>query len=91
VGRLKPGQGDDLGFHVPARASTSRPTDLAAGEVALLGRADRWRYLFGVEEYFVPEGTETPPRMEDLTVRLRVGTDGGARIETVYNRGQPWP
>jgi uncharacterized membrane-anchored protein len=87
---LAPGQGDDLGFHVPVRASATPPTDLGAGEVALLGHAERWRYSFGVEEYFVPEGTETP-RFEDLSVRLRIGGDGAARIEKVYLKGRPWP
>ncbi|MCO6456352.1 MAG: hypothetical protein J5I93_13720 [Pirellulaceae bacterium] len=45
---------------------------------------------FGVERYFVPEGTETPSA-RDLTVQLRVGADHRPRIETVFLNGERWP
>lgn len=77
-------------FHGPRDFSERRPDGLAPGEVALRGRVERWRLRFGIEEYFVPEGTETPAA-RDLTVRLRVGNDGRARIEQVYVKGVPWP
>jgi len=63
---------------------------LDSDEVALRGRARGGRYVFGVEQYFVPEGTPTPA-VSDLTVRLRVGPSGTARIEQVYVRGAAWP
>jgi uncharacterized membrane-anchored protein len=77
-------------FHVPKRLDLGRPATLEPGEVALRGWARGRRYDFGVERYFVPEGSETPP-VSDLTVRLRVTRAGTARIEQVYVRGAPWP
>lgn len=77
-------------YHVPSRVTVARPVPLPPGHVAILGRRERWRFLFGVEEYFVPEGTETPPQRE-TTVRLRVGKDGLPRIESVLVKGRPWP
>ncbi len=64
---------------------------LRAGDIVIRGRAEnRRRASFGVERYFVPEGTETP-NMRDVTVRLRIGTDHRARIEEVYVKGIAWP
>ena len=77
-------------FHEPVRAQLQRPPNLAPDQVAMRGRVGRWRIDFGVERYFVPEGTETP-NQRDITVRLRVGDDGAPRIDTVYVRGIPWP
>ena len=77
-------------FHVPKRLALEPPAGLDSGEVALRGRARGFRYVFGVEQYFVPEGTETPA-VSDLTVRLRVGRTGTARIEQVYVKGAAWP
>jgi uncharacterized membrane-anchored protein len=77
-------------LHVPKEALAERPERLALGEVALRGRVLPGRFMFGIESYFVPEGTETPD-WQDLTVRLRVGRDGRPRIEQVYLRGVPWP
>ena len=81
----------DAQFHSPRRLLLERPGELVPGEVALRGSFDRFgRILFGIERYFVPEGTETPDQ-RDITLRLRVGGDGRARIEQVYVRNQPWP
>lgn len=77
-------------FYVPARLSLARPATLGPGEVALRGQARYGRFEFGVEQYFVPEGSETPP-VSDLTVRLRVTASGTGRIEHVYVKGSPWP
>jgi len=77
-------------FYVPKHLSLERPATLDSDEVALRGRARGGRYVFGVEQYFVPEGTPTPA-VSDLTVRLRVGPSGTARIEQVYVRGAAWP
>ena len=77
-------------FHVPDHATYERPSALPSGQIAILGRRERWRFVFGVEQYFVPEGTATPLQ-KDTTVRLRVGKDGKARIESVLVQGKPWP
>ncbi len=83
--------GPDGEFHVPLRAGRERPVLASPAEVALRGLVgDGERLEFGIEKYFVPEGTETPAAKE-VTVRLRVGSDGTARIETVYRNGVPWP
>jgi uncharacterized membrane-anchored protein len=76
-------------FHVPVAFSWERPRP-APGEVALRGRNEGRRLVYGIEEYFVPEGTETP-EARDVTVSLRVGNNGRARIEKVYVKGVPWP
>ena len=81
--------GPEGDFHVPERAQTEQPDGLIPGQVAITGRVDRGLFVFGIERYFVSEGTETP-NWEDLTVRLRVGRDGRARIEEVYVVGVPW-
>ncbi len=94
--RPSPGSGiwvvlrPDGEFHVPERVQAEQPVGLPPGQVAIGGRVEGRRFVFGIERYFVPEGTETPS-WEDLTVRLRVGRDGRARIEEVYLRGVPWP
>jgi uncharacterized membrane-anchored protein len=80
----------DGAFHVPRRMSLERPGALDPGEVVIQGRARGRRYAFGVEQYFVPEGTPTPA-VSTLTVRLRVGATGTARIEQVYVNGAAWP
>lgn len=83
--------GPDGEFHVPLRAARERLVPASQDEVVLRGLiSDGWRREFGVEKYFVPEGTDTPSANE-VTVRLRVGSDGTARIETVYRNGVPWP
>lgn len=76
-------------FHVLTGLHPAMPR-LSPGEVALAGRAVRRRIEYGVEKYFVPEGTPTPS-VRDLTVRLRVDASGGALIERVYLQGRPWP
>jgi len=77
-------------YHVPDHAESARPFGLGTGQVAIVGHREKWRTLFGIEKYFVPEGTETPPQ-NDTTVRLRVSPDGTVRIDQVLVRGNPWP
>ena len=79
------------GFFVPRAFFASRPSALAPGEVVIAGNVGRWgNYDFGIERYFVPEGTPTPSA-RDLTIRLRIGDDYAPRIEQVLLKGQPWP
>lgn len=78
------------GFHVPRGAGALRPQDLARGEVALRGQLRGSSALFGIERFYVPEGSETPG-VEDTIVELRIGPDGAARIEGLLVDGHPWP
>jgi len=77
-------------FHAVDRVQEVAPGRVPSGWVVLQGRRERWRNAFGIEKYYVPEGTETPAQ-QDVTVRLRVSVDGTPRIEQVYVKGQPWP
>lgn len=77
-------------YYVPDYSVLNRPQRLQAGRVALLGRREHWRVIFGIEEYYVQEGSETPPQ-KDTTVRLVAGSDGGVRLQSVLVRGEPWP
>jgi uncharacterized membrane-anchored protein len=88
---LRPEQPNDQGIYEPVAYSLSRPTTTRPGDVVIQGTAKGNGLLeFGIEKYFVPEGTETPDA-RDITVRLRIGIDHRPRIETVYLWGSPWP
>lgn len=77
-------------FHVVDRVQTVEPGEPPTGGVILRGRRERWRNVFGIEKYFVPEGTETPS-VRDMRIWLRVSPEGIPRIEQVLVKGQPWP
>lgn len=81
---------EDGEFHTPAWTALTRPQQLRGGAIALRGRIEGRNIVYGIERYFVPEGTPTP-REGEITVRLRVAEDGIPRIEEVYLDGQPWP
>ncbi|MBI4224480.1 MAG: GDYXXLXY domain-containing protein [Deltaproteobacteria bacterium] len=77
-------------FYVPVHSLKTPPADLPPDQLFIQGRSEYSRIYFGVEKYFVPEGTKTPDP-KDITVRLRINNRGRARIEEVYVRGKPWP
>ncbi len=78
-------------YHVPKSCQTQPPDRLAPDEVALRGHVkNQSQILYGIERYFVPQGTKEPNR-EDLSVRLRIDKRGKSRIEQVYLKGAPWP
>jgi uncharacterized membrane-anchored protein len=78
-------------FHAPCALSAERPAGLPLGDAALKGRVACCESIeFGIERYYVPEGTQTPDPKE-LTVRLRVRDDGVARIEQVLLKDKSWP
>lgn len=76
-------------FFVPAHFMESPPVNLPPDQVFIQGQGE-YGLRFGVEKYFVPEGTETPDP-KDITVRLRINDRGRARIEEVYVKDKPWP
>ena len=69
----------------PDGAYARRPAALGRAGWRSSGRSDGWRIRYGIEEYYVPEGSPTPAQ-SDTTVRLRVGGDGKPRIEAVMVR-----
>lgn len=75
--------------YVLRKVRVEQPRDLVSGEVALRGRVRGSDCAFGIERAYVPEASETPAG--ELLVRLRVGADGEARIETLLVDGNPWP
>lgn len=97
TGTLTPGQevwavlAPDEGFYIPVELFADAPAQLAPGQVVLCGTIKSSRAIeYGIESYFVPEGTATPAAHR-LTVRLRIGMHGIARIEQVYLDAVPWP
>ncbi|MEZ5690804.1 MAG: GDYXXLXY domain-containing protein [Rickettsiales bacterium] len=78
------------GFYEPKTASFTKPENLADGEVVIMGHPDRWRIMYGIEKYFVPEGTKEPDR-NDTTVRLKIYESGKVRIDQVFVKGKEWP
>jgi uncharacterized membrane-anchored protein len=40
---------------VPVRVSPDRPTYLPDNQIALRGRSENWRILYGLETYYIPE------------------------------------
>ncbi|MGO1121029.1 GDYXXLXY domain-containing protein [Rhodovibrionaceae bacterium A322] len=81
---------EEAGFYRPIASSDDKPDGLGAGEVVIKGTADGRRLDFGIERFFVPEGTAEPNR-DDVTVRLNVYEDGSVRIDEVFVKGAPWP
>lgn len=78
------------GFYEPKIASYDKPENLSEGEVAIRGKKDNGRITYGIEKFFVPEGTKEPKR-EDTTVELNVYDKGIVRINKVYVSGKEWP
>ena len=82
-------------FYRVARASTEKFPP-AADEILLRGRAtDRWRSRadsihleYGIEQYFVAEGTGNPHGK--LTVQAAITASGRARIKEVFVDGKPY-
>jgi uncharacterized membrane-anchored protein len=81
-------------FHQLSRASVN-PLAPANGEIIVKGKIapNQWqsanvRVNFGLEKYFVPEGTGNP--RGKLTVQAAIGPDGTAVIKQVYIDGKPY-
>lgn len=60
------------------------------GDVLIKGRrAGRRLIEYGIEKYFVPEGTEEPNR-NDTIVELDIYEGGKSRIHKVFVDGKEW-
>ncbi len=85
-------------FHRRIRVSRE-PMEVAPGNVLLKGRV-AWvggsstnftvRAEYGVEQYYVAEGTGTPPAEKKMTAELSVSGRGQARLKAVYLDGRPY-
>jgi len=85
-------------FHRRVRASRE-PLEVAPGNVMLRGRV-RWvsgsatnftaRVEYGVEQYYVAEGSGTPPAEKKMTAELSVSGLGQARLKAVYLDDRPY-
>jgi len=79
------------GIYEPIRAYKKEPTNLATGEVFIRGYHKRWNQLtFGIERYYVPEGTPEP-RRDELIMELNIHKQGKVRIKQAYVNNAPWP
>ena len=83
-------------FYEVARASTERLSP-ARGEVVLKGRSEYWwnstqqrtvRVAYGLERYYVREGTGNPSGK--ITVEVAVPASGQGVIRQVFVDGQPY-
>jgi len=78
------------GFYEPKSSSFEMPEALLEGEVVIRGKRDRGSIKYGIERYFVPEGTKEPNR-EDAAVELNIYDGGLTRISKVYVNEKEWP
>ncbi len=79
---LQPG---DDGLHAFDRFYRAGET-LQAGEVLLTGRASGWRSIvYGIESYFVPEGTGLEVERNAKYALVRVGASGNALLERLVS------
>ena len=77
------------GFYEPKAASYNKPSNLREGEVAIRGIIRNISIKYGIERYFVPEGTPEPER-DDTTVRINIYENGATRIDQVFVDGKEW-
>jgi uncharacterized membrane-anchored protein len=81
-------------YYAVAKAST-QPMVAENGQVVVRGRTQAWwnqnaaHLEYGLERYFVREGTGSPPRGK-LTVQVSVPASGRAQIKQVFLDGKPF-
>jgi uncharacterized membrane-anchored protein len=84
-------------FYVVTRASTNALAPSSDAEVVLSGRSTYawWNSTnsvhaeYGIERYYVAEGTGNPPRGK-LTARVVVPASGSAKLQQVFLDGKPY-
>jgi uncharacterized membrane-anchored protein len=83
-----------VAFYEVAKASTE-PLAPKPGQVVLRGRAQSWwnassvHLEYGLERYYIREGTGTPPRGK-ITVQVALPASGRAQIKNVLLEGKPY-
>ena len=91
---LSPGTNE---FYIVTRASTNALAPSSDAEVVMSGKStDAWwnttnaiHVEYGIERYYVAEGTGNPPRGK-LTARAVVPASGRARLQQVFLDGKPY-
>lgn len=78
------------GFYEPKAISPTRFKTVDEREAQVKGRYVRGRIEYGIEKYFVPEGTKEPSR-DAMTIELDIYENGKPRISQVFVDGTPWP
>jgi uncharacterized membrane-anchored protein len=76
-------------FHKAVRASATEPS-LQPGELAVRARRGSGDVLYGIENYYVPEGMGTP-RFNTLVVEASVNATQRLFIKRVLLDGKPYP
>ena len=82
---------ENNGFFEPTKAKNNPPNYIGPKEVWIKGRKRRNRISYGIEKYFLPEGTPEPKREDETTVELNVYKNGKVRISRVFVNGIEWP
>jgi uncharacterized membrane-anchored protein len=78
------------GFYAAVRAQWKKP-ELAAGQIAVLGRLGAFRGVaYGIETYFVPQGKGTP-RFKTIEVEASVSPNHRLYLKRVLIDGRPYP
>ncbi len=52
-----------------------------------------WHIVYGIEEYYIPEGTGRQVSLwgKEVLAKVKVSENGQAVLEQIYINGQPWP
>ena len=71
-------------YYYPVNAFENKPESLAKNQVVIKGQKRkkyRWSsYYYGIERFYVPEGTKNPKRGERFAVELEIYSNGQARV-----------
>ena len=85
----------DIGqYWVDGQTSTTKPTSgvFLKGTVTDVGQYGEIDVEYGIEQYFIPEGTGRGVRFTDETyAQVIVDDDGNAVLNAISIDGEPWP
>lgn len=79
---------DETGVGSAGKVSKERPPEglfLRGKVISLVG--DTLRIEYGIEQFFFERGAEVPT--QDITVRVKVASDGASRIVELLQKGEP--
>jgi uncharacterized membrane-anchored protein len=73
-------------YYVPIYVSHIKPQKIKKNQAVIKGKIKKYgRLEYGIEKYFINEGTKEPNlRKDKIEVLLAVGTDFSARIKKLY-------